>query len=161
MHLLGEIIIDNVQVLMEDENSNFTLDTGLLELSQSGNNEAVQFLLDLGVNVNYSSSEGKTALMFASEAGHEEVVQTLLLVKGNVNLQDNTGRTALMVSKTKEIFSLLLQSSADINILTHKGSTPLIIASVLGHISLVETLIREHNNDPNLPNKEGYTAIPV
>ena len=28
MHLLGvfEIIIDNVQVLMEDENSNFTLD---------------------------------------------------------------------------------------------------------------------------------------
>ena len=159
--LLGvfEMMINDTLVLMEDEDKNFTFDSALLESSQSGNNEAVQFLLDLGVNINYSNSEGKTALMLASEAGHEEVVQTLVSGGANVNLQDNNGRTALMVSKTKEIFSLLLQSNADINILMHKGSTPLIVASDLGHLSVVETLLIEHNNDPNVRNKKGWTAI--
>ena len=158
--MLGVIIItiDNVQVLA-DENTSFTFDSALLELSQSGNNEAVQFLLDLGVNINYSNSEGKTAVMLASEAGHEEVVKTLVSAEANINLQDNKGFTALMVSKTKEIFSLLLQSNADITILTHRGSTPLIIASQLGHLSVVETLLVEYNNDPNFRTEIGMTAL--
>ena len=161
MYLLGvfEMMINDIPVLMEDENENFTFDSALLESSQSGNNEAVQFLLDLGVNVNYSNSEGKTALMLACEAGHEKIVQTLVLAEADINLQDNKGFTALMVSKTKEIFSLLLQSNADINILTHAGSTPLAIASSLGHLSVAETLLVEYNNDPNSRNKEGNTAI--
>ena len=39
--------------------------------SQCGDDEAVQFLLDLGVNINYSNSEGQTALILASESGQE------------------------------------------------------------------------------------------
>ena len=161
MYLLGvfKMMINDIPVLVKDENENFTFDSALLESSQSGNNEAVQFLLDLGVNVNYSNSEGKTALMLTSEAGHEEVVQTLVLAGANVNLQDNIGCTALMVSKTKEIFSLLLQSNADINILTHRGSTSLITASYLGHLLVVETLLVEYRFDPNFQNEIGWTAL--
>ena len=161
MYLLGvfEMMINNIAILMKDDNEYFTFDSAFLESSQSGNNEAVQFILDLGVNINYSNSEGKTALMLASEAGHEKVVRTLVSGGANINLQDNTGETALMVSKTKEIFLLLLQSNADINILTHRGSTPLIAACVLGHLSVVEMLLVEYNNDPNVQNKEGYTAL--
>ena len=160
MYFLGVIIItiNNVRVLA-NENTSFTFDSALLESSQSGNNEAVQFLLDLGVNINYSNSEGRTALMLASKAGHEEVVQILVSVGANINLQDNTGRTALMVSKTKEIFSLLLQSNADINIFTHRGSTPLIVASDLGHLSVVEMLLIAHRFDPNFQNEKGWTAL--
>ena len=161
MYLLGvfEMMINDIPVLMKEEDKSFTFDSALLESSQSGNNEAVQFLLDLGVIINYRNSEGKTALLLASEAGHEEVVRTLVSGGANVNLQDNTGHTALMDSKTKEIFSLLLQSNADINILTYRGSTPLIAACGLGHLSLVEMLLVEYNNDPNVQNKEGNTAI--
>ena len=161
LYLFGviEIMLDDILVLTVDENKNFTFDSALLESSQSGNNEAVQFLLDLGVNVNYSNSEGKTALMLASEAGHEEVVQILLLAGASINDQDNAGKTALMVSKTKEIFSLLLKCNADINILTHKGSTPLIIASQLGHLLVVDTLLVEYSNDPNFRNEVGMTAL--
>ena len=161
LYLLGviDIMLDDILVLTVNENKNFTFDSALLESSQSGNNEVVQFLLDLGVNINYSNSEGKTAVMLACEAGYEEVVQTLVLVGANVNFQDNIGQTALMVSKTKEIFSLLLQSNADINILTHNGSTPLIIASGLGHLSVVETLLVEYSNDPNFRNEIGMTAL--
>ena len=161
LYLFGviEIMLDDILVLTVDENKNFTFDSAFLESSQCGNNEAVQFLLDLGVNINYINIEGKTALMLACEAGHEEVVQTLVSGGANVNLQDNIGCTALMVSKTKEIFLLLLQSNADINILTHKGSTPLIVASQLGHLSVVETLLVEYNNDPNFWNEIGMTAL--
>ena len=161
LYLFGviEIMLDDILVLTVSENKNFTFDSAFLESSQCGNNEAVQFLLDLGVNINCSNSEEKTALMLACEAGHEEVVQTLVLVGANVNFQDNIGQTALMVSKTKEIFSLLLQSNAGINILTHNGSTPLIIASGLGHLSVVETLLVEYSNDPNFRNEIGMTAL--
>ena len=161
LYLFGviEIMLDDILVLTVDEDKNFTFDSAFLESSQCGNNEAVQFLLDLGVNVNYSNSEGKTALMLACEAGHEEVVKTLASSGANVNLQDNIGCTALMFSNTKGIFSLLLQSNADINILTHKGSTPLIVASYLGHLSVVEMLLVEYNNDPNVLNEVGLTAL--
>ena len=161
LYLFGviEIMLDDTLVLTGNENKNFTFDSAFLESSESGNNEAVQFLLDLGVNINYSNSEGKTALMLACQAGHEEVVKTLVLVGANVNFQDNIGQTALMVSKTKEIFSLLLQSNADINILTHRGSTPLIAACALGHLSVVEMLLVEYNNDPNFRNEIGRTAL--
>ena len=162
MRLMGifRLQIGDTTVLQESENKNFTFDSALLESSQSGNNEAVQFLVDEDNNVNCVNSEGKTALILASEAGHEEVVRTLVSAGASVNLQDNNGHTALMVSKTKEIFSLLLQyNEEDINTFTHEGSMPLMIASKLGCLSVVETLLIEHNNDPNVQNKIGWTAL--
>ena len=97
MRLTGVINlqIGTTVVLQESENENFSFDSVLLESSQCGNNEAVQFLLDLGVNINYSNNEGKTALMLACEAGHEEVVQTLVLAGADIYHQDNTGCMAI------------------------------------------------------------------
>ena len=88
---------------------------------QSDDDEAVQFLLDLiGVNVNYSNSEGQTALILASEAGQQAIVWT---ARANINHHDNNGLTALMVSKTTKIFLLLLQPNADIEISIHESLT--------------------------------------
>ena len=80
MHLTGilRLQIGAITVFEERENKNFSFKSALLESSQSGNDEAVQFLLDMGVDVDYSSSEGQTALILASKSGKEEVVQTLL-----------------------------------------------------------------------------------
>ena len=58
-----------------------------------------------------------------------------------------------MVSKTKEIFYLILKSSKDINFLEHKESSTLMIACDLGHSAVVKNLLLEHNNDPNVQNK--------
>ena len=147
MYLLGvfEMMINDIPVLMEDENENFTFDSALLESSQSGNNEAVQFLLDLGVNVNYSNSEGKTALMLASEAGHEEVVQTLVLAGANVNLQDSVGQTALMLaSGNVGIIRCLLLANANLDIQRKDGNTALHIACYKGHNTVIELLLSYH-----------------
>ena len=147
MYLLGvfEMMINDIPVLMEDENMSFALDSALLESSQSGNNEAVQFLLDLGVNINYSNSEGKTALMLASEAGHEEVVQTLVSAGANVNLQDSVGQTALMLaSGNVDIIHCLLLANANLDIQRQDGNTALHIACYKGHSTVIKLLLSYH-----------------
>ena len=145
-------------ILEEKENKNFFFESAFLESSQCGDDEAVQFLLGLGVNVNYSNSEGQTALILASEAGQDEVVEMLLSAGANIHHQDKYGHTALMVSKANKIFLLLLQPNADINITKHEESTHVMIASNVGHLAAVDTLLR-HNNDPNVQSKSGWSAI--
>ena len=144
MYLLGvfEMMISDIPVLMEDENENFTFDSALLESSQSGNNEAVQFLLDLGVNENYRNSEGKTALILTCEAGHEEVAHTLASAEANVNLQDSAGETALMLASGNiGIIHCLLLAKADPDLQRQDGNTALHIACYKGHNTVIELLL--------------------
>ena len=161
MYLLGvfEMMINDIPVLMEDENENFTFDSALLESSQSGNNETVQFLLDLGVNINYSNSEGKTALMLASEAGHEEVVQTLVSAEANVNLQDSAGETALVLANGNVgIIHCLLLANANLDIQRKDGNTALHIACYKGHNTVIELLLSYHSS-PVIKNTKDDTPF--
>ena len=120
---------------------NFTFDSALLESSQSGNNEAVQFLLDLGVNVNYSNSEGKTALMLACKAGHEEIVQTLVLAEADIYHQDNAGCTAIQFANqngNRQIVELLeKQISPRYDVRLH------ILKCVLKHITAKNRIVKQ------------------
>ena len=83
----------------------------------------------------------------------------LLSAGANINHRDKYGQTALIVSKTNRIFMLLFQPNADINLLEHSTSTHLMIACDLGHMAVIETLLVEYNNDPNVQNKAGCSAI--
>ena len=161
MRLTGifRLQIGAITIFEESENKNFTFESAFLESSQSGDDEAVQFLLDLGVNVDYSNSERQTALILASEAGQEEVVRALISAGADIYHYDSNGHTALMVSKTNKIFLSLLQPNTDILLLEHSTSTHLMIASDLGHMAVIETLLVEYNNDPNVQNKAGWSAI--
>ena len=161
MRLTGifRLQIGAIKIFEERENKNFNFESAFLESSQSGDDEAVQFLLDLGVNVDYSNSEGQTALILASEAGQEEVVQALISAGADIYHYDNNGHTALMVSKTNKIFLSLLPPNTDTLLLEHSTSTHLMIASDLGHMAVIETLLVEYNNDPNVQNKAGWSAI--
>ena len=106
MRLTGifRLQIGAITVFEESENNNFTFESAFLESSQCGDDEAVQFLLNLGVNVNYSNSEGQTALLLASKSGQEEVVKTLISAGAIINHHDNNGHTALTVSKKVRYF---------------------------------------------------------
>ena len=158
MHLLGvfEMMIDNVPVLTEDENENFTFDSALLESSQSGNNEAVQFLLDLAVNVNR-----RTALIQASQRGHYQV-EILLKNGADPNIHDNEGWTTLIVSSHnghQQIVELLLEKQVDPNVQNSiNGRTALIQASQQGHYQVVEILLK-NGADPNLHDNRGWTVV--
>ena len=110
MRLIGifSLYINDHSVLQEDENINFTFELALLEAVTAGNNEAVEFLLQLEtVNIDHTNEEGKTALMLACERGHEDIVHSLLSAGANVNIRDNKGRTALMRATTNTLKGLV------------------------------------------------------
>ena len=110
MRLIGifSLYINDHPVLQEDENMNFTFELALLEAVTAGNNEAVEFLLQLEtVNIDHTNEEGKTALMLACERGHEDIVHSLLSAGANVNIQDNKGVTALMMATTMTLKGLV------------------------------------------------------
>uniref|UniRef100_A0A1X7T7C4 Uncharacterized protein n=1 Tax=Amphimedon queenslandica TaxID=400682 RepID=A0A1X7T7C4_AMPQE len=136
MRLIGifSLYINGHFVLQEDENMNFTFELALLEAVTAGNNEAVEFLLQLEtVNIDHTNEEGKTALMLACERGHEDIVHSLLSAGANVNIQDNKGWTALMIASEHNhisIIHMLLQANANPHLKKSNGSNAVMIASM-------------------------------
>ena len=163
MHLIGIYGFKvNGHVILPDqhEDVNFTFESGLLNATLNGNNEAVQFLLDLGVNVD-CTEQGITTLMLATECSHELVVQTLISGGANVNIQDSYGWTALMLASKNghfQVAELLLNKEADVHISNNNGWTALMIASQNGHFQVTKLLLSKQAN-VNLKEIDGWTAL--
>ena len=149
IRLIGifSLYINNHPVLQEDENMNFTFELALLEAVTAGNNEAVEFLLQLEtVNIDHTNEEGATALILACDGGHENIVHSLLSAGANVNIQEYKGLTALMIACVHNhisIIHMLLQANANPHLKTADGSNALIIGSYCGNCEVVELLIRK------------------
>ena len=164
MRLIGifSLYINDHPVLQEDENMNFTFELALLEAVTAGNNEAVEFLLQLEtVNIDHTNEEGKTALMLACERGHEDIVHSLLSAGANVDIQDNKGWTALMrASKHNHIsiIHMLLQANANPHLTISDGSNAVMIASYYGNYEFVELLISK-GVDYKYQREDGVTAL--
>ena len=145
MYLIGmfSLYIDDHPVLQEDENMNFTFELALLEAVTAGNNEAVEFLLQL-VYIDNTNEEGKTALMLACERGHEDIVHSLLSAGANVDIQDNKGLSALMLAGMHNhisIIHMLLEANANPHLTIFDGSNAIMIACQHGSYEVVELLI--------------------
>ena len=165
MRLIGifGLIIDGEPILDEDENMNFTFESGLVEATKFGHNEAVQFLIKLGGDVDHCDEEGRTVLMLASKGGHEQVVLTLVSAGCNVNIQGKKGCTALMIASQNghtQVIEQLLKEHADVNIQNKNGWTALMIASQNGHTHVIKQLLKEHAN-VNIPLNDGWTALMI
>ena len=147
MRLIGifSLDINDHPVLQEDENMNFTFELALLEAVTAGNNEAVEFLLQLEtVNIDHTNEKSRTALMLACERGHEDIVHSLLSAGANVNIQDNKGWTALMRASEHNhisIIHMLLQANANPHLKISFGFNAVMIASFYGNYEVVELLI--------------------
>uniref|UniRef100_A0A1X7UZH5 Uncharacterized protein n=1 Tax=Amphimedon queenslandica TaxID=400682 RepID=A0A1X7UZH5_AMPQE len=164
MHLIGifSLYINDHPVLHEDENMNFTFELALLEAVTAGNNEAVEFLLQLEtVNIDHTNEEGKTALMLACKRGHEDIVHSLLSAGANVNIQDNKGWTALIIASEHNhisIIHMLLQANANPHLTISDGSNAVMIASYCGNYEVVELLISK-GADYKYQQKDGWNAF--
>ena len=176
---VSRVSVGDVDVsIMED--SKFSFSSGLLTAAGNGINKAVQFFLEMGVNIDNVDSNGRTALMLASKAGHEEIVETLLsarangsqdghsrvgqiLLKGGAdpNIQEKDGRSALMYASQNghsEVVQILLKGGADPNIQEKDGRSALMYASFNGHSEVVQILLKG-GADPNIQEKDGRSAL--
>ena len=159
-----DIEIGTCSIVKKKKDKTYTFESGLLETCEKGNNEAAQFLVDLGVDTNHKNNEGKTPLMIASGSGHKEVVQTLLETEMvNVNQQDNEGQTALMFSTASnhtDISKELLDAETNPNLKDNEGNTALHIACS-NEFTNEASLLMSYNANLFIKNNEKHTAIDV
>ena len=82
-------------------------DTLLHVFAESGNERAVQQLLDQGARISTSSKSGRTALYLAVEKAHEQVVNVLLKNGATVDDQDSPQNPLFLAAITGHVGSLL------------------------------------------------------
>ena len=129
MRLMGVISlqIGSTRVLNEDVTKSFSFDSALLEASQLGNNEAIQFLVDLAAGNNITSKS------VVPQARHEEFVQEKLasIFMGAIK-QNNLRVVAERINKV---------SAIDIQL----GVT---VACRLGYSTIISLLIKHLHISP-------------
>ncbi|XP_058056888.1 protein fem-1 homolog CG6966 isoform X1 [Anopheles bellator] len=109
-----------------------------------GHYEIVKYLVLHGADIEVANRHGHTCLMIACYKGHYKIAQYLLSLKADVNRRSVKGNTALhdcAESGSLEILQLLLQHGATMDVDSY-GMTPLLAASVTGHLPIVEHLIK-------------------
>ena len=131
------------------DSTNFDL---ILLACANGNLQIVKALSEEGVNLTYSTVDGKTPLLVASSSGNVDLVRFLLQAGNDPNAKDSNGWTPLaraMFSATRgsiDVARELIMAGAHVNVTN--GRPPLALAVSLGKPELIKLLI-ERGADTN------------
>lgn len=126
--------------------------TPIQAAAESGNQNLVDLLLDLGADINApaSPSGGRTALQAACFAGHVEMVKHLISkgAKLNGTAAKHGGFTALEAAcrvGEKQIVEILLAGGADVNARgdSRTGGSALHAAAEGGHTEIIRRLLEQ------------------
>jgi len=107
--------------------------------------DALNSLIQSGVDVNYRDKNGITPLMLASGHGLVEVVKFLIKNGADVNSVSARGGTPLILAAGRghgEIVVLLIKNGADVNLKASNGATALMFAEKNGHEKIAAVLRR-------------------
>lgn len=136
--------------------------TPLMEASQEGHLQLVEFLLKASANVHHETSTGDTALTYACENGHTAVAQLLVSRNAKLEHESEGGRTPLMKAARSGHLStveFLVKEGADVNrSTTNNDHTVLSLACAGGHVDVVQFLLA-HGADPHHKLKDGSTML--
>jgi len=137
------------------------VESPLVQAIQSNNYEVVDFLIKKGANVNREHQKKQTPLHFAAEAEDPRILRRLIEAGAIVNKSDEAGSTPLhRATRKKENIEILLAHGANINAVTARGQTPLMVAvnNPICSREIVQTLLARK---PNIDTKDssGQTAL--
>jgi len=139
--------LDIVKLLVKSgANVNSTTKTNSTPLRAAcfdGHFEIVKYLVEHNADIEVANRHGHTCLMIACYKGHFKIARYLIDIGADVNRKSVKGNTALhdcAESGSLEIMKLLITSGARIDVDAY-GMTPLLAASVTGHLHIVEHLI--------------------
>ena len=139
---VSRVSVGDVDV-SKTEDSKFSFSSGLLTAAGNGINKAVQYLVEMGVNIDNVNSSGMTALMLASKAGHKKIVETLLSMWASGSCQYH-GQTAVRTDTVS---------------LPHTDIDQKSMAAKKDETATVETLVTHYNCDPDKQDNNGLTAL--
>ena len=185
LRLIGifQLSVDGKCVIFEDEDHSFSFTTALIDATKASNNTAIQFLLDIGTNINYQDDEGLTPLMWAVTINNVITVIQLLESGADVHIQrkyHSTCITAVMLgcmgnksAPPPSIQRLTDDYSDTVRVLLSYGADPLARmdigygvllssfdeACALNNSDIVEILLTDHNIPPEAVANGLYWAL--
>lgn len=121
---------------------------------------AVKAFLQGGMNPNAKNENGETALTYAIQYKDPKVIK-VLIEKADFNMKDDLGNSPIhlaVTTKKDEIFDLLLEKNADVNLSGQSGKTKnqtaLYAAVLKDREDLVQKLLEKGAN-PNIADGDG------
>lgn len=157
-------------LLINKSNKNSIIDckdpdgnTALIKACENNNHDVAELLISQGADVNLQNKDGNSALYFAATYGRFGTMSLLLENGADVNIKNIKGQTPINAGmfasiKHPENISFLLDNGADINNQCAYGISPIMEASSLRQLKIVEMLI-EKGADVNLKDQNGETAL--
>ena len=127
----------------------------------SGDIDAVDKLLALGMPIDSVDHQGASALIRAAGSGYAGLVVRLLDAGADPKQASWSGATCLsaaVAARREAVVRTLLQQGIDADQRLPGGGTPLMIAAALGLPRLAEPLL-ERGADPNAADDRGNTAL--
>ena len=131
----------------------------------------MKLFLETSIGINEQDDEGRTALMLAAQRGHSAVVAELVRAGADVSLKDKNGMSAVLLARSYDVVHQLggnvddlsredrsrilwhacnagdlsmvrsvIEAGCDVDHI-HNGQTPVIMATLRGHDSIVKELI--------------------
>jgi ankyrin repeat protein len=138
---------------------------GLTPLSRAaykGHKEVVKFLLDAGFSANSQDYRKHTPLHGAAHQGHNDVIDLLISKGANVETASEHKKTCLheaaKTGMTETVRHLVKFCSNIINNATTDGETALHIATIFGHLPVIQELVAA-KADVNITNNCKKTAL--
>jgi hypothetical protein len=138
------------------------LNPELVSGATRGSIPRVEYLLDLGVDINGPYDwRGATALSMAAYKSNPEMVSFLLEKGANPNVKDSDGETPLIIAAEKNqsaIINLLVAKGAKLNWQNERGFTALRQAVQFNRMEAARVLI-DSGADLNLKDNQGETPM--
>jgi len=136
----------------------------LITASAHGDANTVEFLLEIGFDVNEKNKNGDSALLIAAFNGKRDVLELLLEYGADINTKNNAGETPLIKAADTgniSILKKLLQKGADVNAKDEDGNTALIIAASENEKPDGVFLLITAGADVNATDNNGMNALAI
>ncbi len=139
----------------------------LLTAAKNDQLEVVKYLIENGININFTQTE-YTPLMLASISGHLEMVEWLVEHGADVNVLNQDRISALkaaVLENQLEVAKFLVKKGGKLDIADSEGNTPFMTAVDYGHLKMVKWFVKklrakgEMSTALEQPNNHGVTAL--
>lgn len=139
----------------EEANPQARYERALLEAAKEGNASQVRGLLEQGINPNVRDADGNTPLIYAAHTSLP-AVDMLLFAGADVNAKNQNGLTPLVnaflygTPNREAMIKRILKEKPNVNVIAYKWNdgtvvrtTAIQMASILGNLEIVDTLIAQ------------------